>query len=249
MKDTIKTVIVDDDPLSIGKLADDLKTFPGIKVLDTATSADKARRIIVDLQPNLLFLDIEMPGISGIDLLREIQSEIHPDMRIIFYTAHDKYFRNAMLISDFDYYLLKPYLPEELSIAIKRIQAKENKATVEQLLQKIILEKRFAIQTVTGIKVLTHEDVVFFEYPKNKRNWHVHLADKQTIQLRSTITSKDILAITPNFIQINQRCVVNLSHLTNIENKTLKCDLNDYPFEQEISPKYFKGIKEMLGIL
>ena len=249
MKDTIKTVIVDDDPLSIGKLADDLKTFPGIKVLDTATSADKARRIIVDLQPNLLFLDIEMPGISGIDLLREIQSEIHPDMRIIFYTAHDKYFRNAMLVSDFDYYLLKPYLPEELSIAIKRIRAKESKMTVEALLQKIIMEKRFAIQTVTSLKILTYEEVVFFEYPKSMRSWQVYLVDKQIIPLRSTITSKDILSINPNFIQINQRCVVNLTHLAKIENRTLKCDLNDYPFEQEISPQYYRGIKKLLGVL
>ena len=249
MNEKIKTVIVDDDPVSIEKLSYDLKDFPCIKIMDTATAVEKAQKIIIDIQPDLLFLDVEMPGMSGIDLLKEIQPQIHPDMRIIFYTAHEKYFRSAMLISDFDYFLLKPYLPEELSTAIKRIQTKDSKATIEQLLQKIIHEKRFALQTVTGIKVLTYNEVVFFEFPKNARNWQVRLGDKQTFQLRSTISSKEILTISPNFVQINQNCIINIIHLSHIENKTLRCTLYGCKIEHEISPKYYKAIKEILGVL
>ena len=249
MNEPIKTVIVDDDPVSIAKLSDDLKNFPGIKVLETATSVEKARRIIIDMQPDLLFLDIEMPGMTGIELLQEIQPEIHPEIRIIFYTAHDKYFRNAMLIADFDYYLLKPYLPEELSAAVKRIQAKESKATIEQLLHKIIREKRFVIQTLTGIKSLTHDEVVFFEFLKKTDCWHVVLSDNQHIQLRPTIRSKEILAITPNFFQINKKTIINLAYLSEIENKTLKCKLKGHPFDQEVSPRYYKKLKALLDVL
>ena len=249
MNDKIRTIIVDDDPVSIEKLSADLKNFPEVRVIETATTVEKARKAILDMQPDLLFLDVEMPGMSGIDLLREIQPDIDPGMRVIFHSAHDKYMRNAMLISDFDYFLLKPYLPEELSIAIKRVQMKESKATIEQLLQKIIHEKRFALQTVTGIKVLTYNEVVYFEFPKNARNWQINLGDKRTVRLRSTVTSKDILAITPNFVQINQRCIVNIIHLSHIENKTMKCTLNGSVTEHEISPKYYKAIKEFLSIL
>ena len=249
MNEPIKTIIVDDDPVSILKLSDDLKSFPGIKVLETATSIEKARKIVIDMQPDLLFLDIEMPGMTGIDLLQEIQPEIHPEMRIVFYTAHDKYFRNAMLIADFDYYLLKPYLPEELSAAVKRIQAKEGKATIEQLLHKIIREKRFVIQTVTGIKSLSHDDVVFFEFLKKTDCWHVILSDNQHIQLRQTIRSKEILAITPNFIQINKKNIINFVHLSEIENKTLKCKLKGHPFDEEVSPRYYKKLKGLLDVL
>jgi two-component system LytT family response regulator len=113
MNDKIKTVIIDNDPSAISKLSDDLKSFPDIKVLDTATSIKKARSIIIALQPDLLFLGIEMPGMSGLDLLQEIRPEIHSGMRTIFCAAHDKYFRHVMLASDFDYYLLKPYRSEE----------------------------------------------------------------------------------------------------------------------------------------
>jgi two-component system LytT family response regulator len=251
MNETIKTIIIDDDPNSIRKLSDDLKNFTGIKVLDTATSVDKARKIIIDRQPDLLFLDVEMPGMSGIDLLREIQADIKPDMRIIFYTAHDKYFRSALLVSDFDYYLMKPYLPEELSAAIKRIRSKESKATIEQLLQKLIREKRFAIQTVTGIKTLTYDEVLFFEHPKGARIWQIRLIDREAppCTLRPTVSAKDILAITPNFIQINQRCIINLTYLSHIGNKTLKCELNGYEVELELSPKYYAKTRNLLDVL
>jgi len=250
MNEQIKTIIVDDDPDSIAQLSSDLKHFPGIKVLDTATSVEKARKIIVDMQPDLLFLDIEMPGMSGIDLLRELRPEIHPDMRIIFYTAHDKYFRNAMLIADFDYYLLKPYFPEELSAAIKRIQARESKATVEQLLHKIISEKRFVVNTVTGIKTLTYDEVLFFEFLKNMRIWQIRCVKKQQFYLlRPSVTAKEILAITPNFIQINKGCIINYAYLSAIEHKALKCKLHHYPDELEVGPLYFRKIKAQLDVL
>jgi two-component system LytT family response regulator len=246
-----KTIIVDDDPVSIGKLSNDLKNFPGVKVLDTATSIEKARNIIIDRQPDLLFLDVEMPGMSGIDLLREIQPEINPNMRIIFYTAHDKYFRNALLVSDFDYYLLKPYLPEELSAAIKRIQSKESKATIEQLLHKIIREKRFAIQTLSCIKTLAYEEVLFFEFLKNLRSWQIRLVDKSqpNLVLRSSITANVILSINPNFIQINKRCIINSSYLSHIENKTGMCQLVHYPELLEVTSRYYNQMKEMLDVL
>ena len=251
MSEITKTVIVDDDPESIRKLSNDLKNFPGVKVLDTATDIEKAQKIIVDLQPDLLFLDIEMPGMSGIDLLRAIQPEINPEMRIIFYTAHDRYFRSAQLVSDFDYYLMKPYLPEELSIAMKRIQSEESKATIEQLLQKIIRENRFAIQTVTGIKTLTYNEALLFEIPKILRNWQICFVDKevQPCPLRASVTAKEILAITPNFIQINKRCIINIAYLSHIEHKTLKCQLNGYETEHEITPRYYKKLKEILDVL
>ena len=249
MNNPLQTIIVDDDPVSIGKLSDDLKNFPEIKVLDTATSVEKARAIIIEKQPDLLILDIEMPGMTGIELLKSIRPEIHPDMRIIFHTAHDKYFRNALLVADFDYYLLKPYLPEELSAAVKRVQAKESKTTIEQLLHQIIREKRFVIQTVTGIKTLTYDEVLFLDLPNKPHCWQVVLSDNRIFQLRPTITSKDILSITPNFIQINKKCIINLAHLSEIEHKTLKCKLKGCTFELDVSPRYYKKIKSLFDVL
>jgi two-component system LytT family response regulator len=244
-------MIVDDDSVSIKKLSDDLSAFSGISVTNTTTSVEEAKKMIVAVQPDLLFLDVEMPGMSGIDLLQEIRSEIHPDMRIIFYTAHDKYFRNALMVSDFDYYLMKPYTPEELTIAMKRIQEKESKATVEQLLQKIIRDNRFAIQAVSGVKFLRYDDILLFECPKRTRNWQIMFADeREPLPLRSAVSYKDILSITPNFVQINQNYIINLTHLSFIENHTLKCKFLHHPrLELKISSRYYRKIRELLDIL
>ncbi|MDR1381902.1 MAG: response regulator [Tannerella sp.] len=252
MNKIIKTVIVDDECASIRKLIKDLESFPDIRVIGTATSSEEARQIIIDAQPDLLFLDIEMPGLSGIDLLREIRQEIRPDMRIIFFTAHDKYFREAMFVSDFDYYLLKPYLPEELSEAVKRIRAKGSKATVEQLLEKVIRENRFALQTVSSLDILKHNDILLFEYAKGTRNWQVVFTDRNKPRnlLRTTVTAKEIMTISPNFVQISQNCIVNLMHLASIENKTLKCCFSHRPeTEQNVSLRFYRKIKDMLDVL
>lgn len=252
MNKKINTIIIDDDLAAIEKLSNDLRSFPEIKVLDSATSAETAKKIIIEKQPDLLFLDIEMPGASGIELLKEIQSEIAPDMHIIFYTAYDQYLRNSLLVADFDYYLLKPYLPEELATAIERVRSKNNQATVENLLKQ---ENLFAIQTVTGIKMLKQEDILLFEYPPNKRNWRIRFCNNRYQSLRVGITSKDILPISPYFVQINQNCIINITYLASIENKTLQCKFHVYPdFDytdiiQEISPLYYKKIKNRLDIL
>jgi two-component system LytT family response regulator len=255
MDKIIKTIIIDDDPVSTKKLSDDLKVFPDIKVIDTATSAEKAVKITIDKQPDLLFLDIEMPGMSGIDLLKKIQPDINPDMRIVFYSAHDKYMRNAMLVSDFDYYLLKPYLPEELSMAVKRIRLKESRATVEQLLHKLIQDNRFSVQTISGIEIIKREDVLFFEYLKKERNWQICFTVpeplRMPLQLRATVTSKEILSVSPTFIQINQNCIINLTYLSFIENKSQKCRLNiplDSP-EFKISSRFYRKVKDALEVL
>ena len=74
------------------------------------------------MQPDLLFIDVEMPGMTGLELLSRIQSDIHPDMHIVFYTAYDKYLLDAIHASAFDY-LLKPYKLKELDDLINRLRA------------------------------------------------------------------------------------------------------------------------------
>ena len=108
MTNTIKTIIVDDEINSIHNLEEDLKAYPEIEILDTITSSQKAKKSIIQYQPDLLFLDVEMPYINGIELLQEIRPYVRNNMRVIFYSAFDKYMLDALRASAFDY-LLKPY--------------------------------------------------------------------------------------------------------------------------------------------
>jgi DNA-binding LytR/AlgR family response regulator len=112
--------------------------------------------------------------------------------------------------------------------------------------------RRFAIQTITGITMLRYEDVLLFEYQKNMRKWQVRLTGDKVYSLRSTVTSAGITSLAQSFVQINQFCIINLSHLLGIENKTLKCIFDvpaDTDIDRRISPLYYRRIRTLLDIL
>lgn len=249
----ITTIIVDDELSCIKCLENDLSRFPEIRVVATCTSPDNAAREIVRLQPDLLFVDVEMPGMTGLELLSRIQSDIHPDMHIVFYTAYDKYLLDAIHASAFDY-LLKPYKLKELDDLIKRLHThveKSEKVNMEQSLRKLLTHNaKFAVQTISGLVLIKYEEVLLFQYQKDQRCWQMVQTDRKGHKLRMSTTAKDLLGITSSFVQISQDCIVNLNYLCSIENVTLKCGLVP-PFadiELIVSQRYYRRLKDVLEI-
>ncbi len=215
----IKTVVVDDEPGCIDRLNKDLTTFPDIKVVETSTSAASGKQAVLKYQPDLLFLDIEMPGVMGTELLQEIQPYVHPNMCVVFYTAHKKYQIDAIRASAFDY-LLKPYKKEELSFIINRVQEKLNSGQniFHHLIQHLsVYDKGFAIQIPTGIMRLRASEALYFRC--EKRAWMLVVADRirNEYALRSTTKSKDILEKYPSFFQISQDYILNLDYMVSLE--------------------------------
>ena len=113
----MSAVIIDDEPGAIRALEADLLAYDDIVVADTQTSVGKARRSIMRHQPDIIFVDVEMPGTSGIELMKEMRPLMGSNMHVVFYTAYDKYLIDALRASAFDY-LLKPYTTEELRAII-----------------------------------------------------------------------------------------------------------------------------------
>lgn len=251
----IITVIVDDEPSCIKCLESDLSRFPEIRVAATCTFPDNAVREIVRLQPDLLFIDVEMPGMSGLELLSRIQSDIHSDMHVVFYTAYDKYLLDAIRSSAFDY-LLKPYKLKELQDLIDRLRihiCRAEKVNIEQALRKLLVRNtQFAIQTISGLVFVKSEEILLFQYIKELRCWQMMLtSDRKLYKLRMSTTAKDLLGINTVFVQINQDCIVNLDYLCSIENVTLKCELYP-PFEDielVVSQRYYRRLREVLEML
>jgi two-component system LytT family response regulator len=116
MKKEWKTIIVDDERLARNQLRDLLSDFEIIKVIAEADSVPSAVKIVNDLQPELIFLDIQMPGESGFDLLQQINSL----PKIVFVTAYNQYAIRAFEVNALDY-LLKPINPQRLAQAIARL--------------------------------------------------------------------------------------------------------------------------------
>ncbi|MBC8602396.1 response regulator transcription factor [Parabacteroides acidifaciens] len=253
MSEEITVVIVDDEIASIRNLSNDLSAYSDIRILETTTSVEKARKIIIRQQPDLLFLDVEMPKMSGFDLWQSIRADVHADMRVIFYTAYDKYVLDALRASAFDY-LLKPYLPEELDAVIERFRCVfyRSKVNMEQSMRRLLADDcKFAIQTVTGLLFLKREDVLMFRFSDTYRCWQLYLANRTDYKLRMNISARDLLNMSVSFVQISQNCIVNMDYLCSIENKTLECRL--YPpfndIELVASRRYYGRVKELLEII
>lgn len=253
MSTPITTIIIDDQAGCIDALANDLTKFPEIQILETTTSSEKARNIIIKQQPDLLFLDVEMPRINGIELLQEIRSSIHSNLYVVFYSAFDKYMIDALRASAFDY-LLKPYQPEELASIIERvkIEIEMGKINFEQSMRRLLSDDRkFALQTVTGLLLLRRSEILYFQYSNENRSWQMMLTDFSIHRLRLCTTAKEILSISISFLQISQDLILNVDHLLSVENQTFKCTL--YPpfsdLDIKASKRYYSKIKEALEII
>ncbi len=111
----LRVVIVEDQPLARLRLRDLLEEVPDVEVVGEAADGGEALRIISNLEPDLVFLDIQMPGPSGVDVLRAMD----PGPLTVFTTAHDRHAVAAFELNALDY-LLKPFGAERLSVAVDR---------------------------------------------------------------------------------------------------------------------------------
>lgn len=121
----MKTVLIDDERLARKELKHLLKAHPAVEIIGEAANATEALRILPVLCPELVFLDIEMPGRNGFDLLAALPA---PHPRIIFVTAYDAFAVRAFQVNALDY-LIKPVEPERLAEALARIEYKNERTT------------------------------------------------------------------------------------------------------------------------
>jgi two-component system, LytTR family, response regulator len=112
----MRALLIDDEPLARRELGRLLRMHPQIEIVGEAADVDQAERRIVQLQPQLIFLDIQMPGGSGFDLLARLEAL----PRVIFTTAYDQHAVQAFEVNALDY-LLKPIEPERLALSLSRL--------------------------------------------------------------------------------------------------------------------------------
>ena len=118
----VKAVIIDDERLARNELKKLLSDYPEIEVVAEATNVGEGLEKIEQLNPDLIFLDMQMPGKTGFDLLSELDRTPH----VIFTTAYDEYALKAFEVNALDY-LLKPVEPKRLADAIQKLQMQEEK--------------------------------------------------------------------------------------------------------------------------
>jgi two-component system LytT family response regulator len=118
----MRAIIIDDERLARAELKKLLQEFPEIEVIDEAANAEEGIAKIDNLHPDLIFLDIQMPGKTGFDMLAQLERA----PQVIFTTAYDEFALKAFEVNALDY-LLKPVEPKRLADAIHKLQQGENK--------------------------------------------------------------------------------------------------------------------------
>ena len=202
-EDKYKVVIVDDERTAIDALRRELGAYQEFEIKGTANNGAKGKKMIMELRPDLLFLDVELPDVLGLNLLSEMRDEVLWDMKVVFYTSYDKYLLQALRESAFDF-LLKPFETEDLKVVIERYRKAVRSAVVappsfaSSIIALMPQQGMFMISTVTGFKLLRLEEIGYFEYLKDKRQWQVVLFNQTRLNLKRNTKAEDITSFYPD---------------------------------------------------
>jgi two-component system LytT family response regulator/two-component system response regulator LytT len=116
---TISAILVDDEQLASEELAYLLREFPDVEIVATASNGLEAVQLIEDLEPDLVFLDVQMPGLDGMGVIRKLREREVPLPHFVMATAFDQYAVEAFRLEALDY-VLKPIEKDRLTIAVER---------------------------------------------------------------------------------------------------------------------------------
>jgi two-component system, LytTR family, response regulator len=234
----MKAIIVDDEPPARRELRRLLADFPWIEIIGEAGNIAQAAAIIEELSPALVFLDIQMPGGSGFDLLTRLEHL----PQVIFTTAHDEHAVRAFEVNALDY-LLKPIDPARLAAALARVgganttRPPQPDAALEQLFVRD--GPRCWFVPLREVRLLTSEGN------------YVRLSWGKTQPLLGRALATLEQRLDPNrFFRANRRQIINLDFIENVElgvNGRLHVQLREGP-EVEISRRQARLFKTQKGI-
>lgn len=213
-KNHIKTIIVEDCAQDLQNLIEKLKNYPQIDIVCTCENGEKGLNAIVKHQPELVFLDIEQPDMSGLQLIDALDAHTLNNCHIIIYTNYPDYMLESFRNHAFDF-LVKPIKDKELDGIMQRVQtARENNNHKKD--GNIFKAESHLLMYInsTDIQVVRLKDIGAFCYDSNSRCWEIILANKQkAIRLKRNVNAKMLLSLHSDFIQVSQKYIINFNYL------------------------------------
>ena len=221
----IKALIIDDEAKAIQTLTLMCQYYiPEITEIKTTTDPAEGILLIRNFNPDLLFIDIQMPRMNGFDLLKQIAN---PAFSIVFTTAHDEYAIEAIRFSALDY-LLKPIDGEELRNAFDRYTVKSNNTDLDQSLYKNFMHNlqaknksdfKLALPTMQGTFFYKPEQIIRLEGEGNYTRFF--FADGHSLLVAYTLKNYDSMLASHNFIRVHKSHLINISFVSGYKNNAL----------------------------
>jgi two-component system LytT family response regulator len=240
-----KAIIIDDERLARNELKKLLLEFPEIEVIEEAANAKEGIEKIETLNPDLIFLDIQMPGMTGFDMLQELDRMPY----VIFTTAYDEYALKAFEVNALDY-LMKPIEPKRLADALQKlIQAEEKELAAQQAFNRELLTESDQVFVKDGERCwfVKLSEVRLFESVGNYAK--VYFAGNKPLILKSLNALEERLD-EKTFFRANRKQIVNLRMIEKIEpyfNGGLLLDLQGGE-KVEVSRRQAVKFKEMMSL-
>lgn len=244
----MKALLIDDERLARNELRRLLDNFPRVEIVGEAANAEEGKKLIEELHPDLIFLDIQMPGKNGFELLESLEDDHTPE--VIFTTAYDEYALKAFEYNALDY-ILKPIDLPRLSEAIQRVTEE--------------FDRKHAQKEVIERNALGEEDHVFIK--DGEKCWFVklgkvrlfesmgnyvrlHFDDQKPLVLKSLNALEDRLDPQVYF-RANRKHIINLHWIEKIEpwfSGGLLVTLRSSGEKIEISRRQAIRFKDMLSL-
>lgn len=222
---SIKALIIDDEQAPIELLKWLIRQYcPEIIQVESARSAEEAITLLSSYQPDLVFLDIQMPRYNGFDFLEKIKPW---SFEIIFTTAFNEFAIQAIRLSALDY-LLKPIDDNELKRAVQRFIAKRNTMVSDPELYKNFIENisqpnkakfKLAISDSKTTRYVPIEEIIRLEADGNYT--YIHRSGSKSYYSAKTLKEYDDLLLGSKFIRVHRSHLVNIEHIVSYDKQGL----------------------------
>jgi two-component system, LytTR family, response regulator len=241
LKKTYRTLVVDDERLARNDIVSLLKEYPDIVIVGEASDTPSALKAIEQLDPELIFLDIQMPGQSGFDLLNAADT----GAKVIFVTAFDEYALRAFEVNALDY-LMKPVNPKRLRSALEKLELNESPEFIHT--RKLKYDDNLFLQVNTTMKFIRVNTLVCINASGDYSeiitdDGHRGLTLKSMKEWESRLPEN-------YFCRIHRSTIVNLELITKVEkwfNNSYRLHLKGIEAPMVMSRRYAVKLKEKMG--
>ena len=209
----IKAIIIDDEKHCIITLKHLLSAFDTIEVVATTQDSTTAKKLIIEHEPHLVFLDIEMPELNGFDIVNQFES---PTFKVIFTTAYDQYALKALRLNALDY-LLKPIDKKDIEIALEKYRNQELILSKDQVQNLHLftngkMQDTIALSTQQGLLFVKIDDIMYLE--ADSCYTHIIMNDQtKHLASKTMATFEEVLLDNTLFFRAHKSHIVNLKFI------------------------------------
>lgn len=242
MRAVIRTIVVDDEKLNREELIYLLGSYPSIQVIGEANSGESCIMEAMKKKPDLVFLDVEMPGMDGMEAAESLMELKKPPL-LVFATAYPQFAVQAFRYEAVDY-LLKPYDENQLAQTITRIE-------------KIVLgEAKIEQETANKLGIENEDGVIYLEpndilYIQSEEKQVKIITVSKTFLTKKTLKDLESKLIPFGFFRIHKSYLINLNHVSQITpwfNGAYNLKIQGSEKLLPVSRNYVKGLRERLEL-